>query len=217
MGDPTRLADDQLATLARLKALVAVQGFYLAGGTAVAAHLGHRVSRDLDLFSVAGDVDLEVVRSAIVASLPEVEVIAITDVALHIRSAQTAIDVVRYGYPPLEQPSPGPAGFPLAGLTDLSTMKLAAVSRRGIRRDFWDLHAIFSSRKLTLGDSLDAYERRFGATQSGIYHVLRSLAYFDDADREATSPAGLTTEMWSDIKQWFAEHAPKELRRRAAP
>ncbi len=215
MGDSPKLADEQLATLARLTALPAIRGFYLAGGTAVAAHIGHRLSRDLDLFSIAADADLDAVRAALVASLPDVEVIAVTDVALHLRTAQTPIDVVRYSYPPLEPPTPGPAGFPLASIPDLATMKLAAVARRGIRRDFWDLHALFISTKLTLGEALDAYSRRFGVTQSGVYHVLRALVYFDDAEREATPPAGLTTEKWSAIKSWFRVHAPEELRRRS--
>lgn len=215
MGDSPKLADEQLATLARLTALPAVRGFYLAGGTAVAAHVGHRASRDLDLFSIAADADLELVRAALVASLPDVEVVAITDVALHVRSSHTPIDVVRYAYPPLEPPTPGPGGFPLASIPDLATMKLAAVARRGIRRDFWDLHAMFDANRLTLATALDAYTRRYGVTQSGAYHVLRALVYFDDAELEATSPAGLSSDKWNMIKAWFRAHAPDELRRRA--
>lgn len=45
-------------TLARLDTLVrdgVVQGFYLGGGTAVALHLGHRLSEDLDFFTPEGE------------------------------------------------------------------------------------------------------------------------------------------------------------------
>jgi hypothetical protein len=45
MADSSRLAPSQLRALARLKALDALRPFYLAGGTAVAFHLGHRTSR----------------------------------------------------------------------------------------------------------------------------------------------------------------------------
>ncbi len=38
-------------TVARLAGLEVLQGFYLAGGTALALHLGHRRSVDLDFFN----------------------------------------------------------------------------------------------------------------------------------------------------------------------
>lgn len=51
MGRSTSLADEQQRTLERLRPLVAADALYLAGGTAVAHHIGHRRSLDLDLFS----------------------------------------------------------------------------------------------------------------------------------------------------------------------
>src|SRR5438309_226505 len=114
------LAREQLDTLARLKTVAAVRGFYLAGGTAVAHHLHDRVSRDLDIFS-PGEIDLEMVRSSLVSSLPDVEVVAETDAAIHLRTGATRLDVVRYPFPPLEQPLPGPENFPVASLVDLAT------------------------------------------------------------------------------------------------
>jgi hypothetical protein len=45
------LSAKQLGLLGRLKRLRSLDGFYLAGGTAVSWHFGHRTSLDLDLFS----------------------------------------------------------------------------------------------------------------------------------------------------------------------
>lgn len=43
-----------------------------------------------------------------------------------------------------------PGGFPLAGLRDLAAMKLSAIAKRGVRRDFWDLHEIISRTEVSL-------------------------------------------------------------------
>src|SRR5712691_5944626 len=97
---------------------------------------------------------------------------------------------------------------PLASLLDLSAMKLAAISRRGIRRDFWDLYAIVNSG-MALRDAGRAYVSRFGVAEADLYHVLRALTYFEDADREEVLPAGLSGDAWNAIKAFFREQAPK--------
>jgi hypothetical protein len=205
------LSADQLGTLAQLTASPAIDGFYLAGGTATAFHLRHRCSRDLDLFSRSAHEDLENLRQRLVERLPNLEIVAMTDAALHARVGLTPVDVVRYPYPLLEAPAPGPAGFPTAGLLDLAGMKLSAVSRRGIRRDFWDLYAIVTLGGITLDGALDGYLARFGVKEADLYHVLRSLTYFEDAEREPVFPEGLSEASWETIKDFFRNAAPAVL------
>ena len=48
---PAVLPPEQQAALRQLGPAAAACGFYLAGGTAVAIHLGHRRSVDLDWFT----------------------------------------------------------------------------------------------------------------------------------------------------------------------
>ena len=45
------LPQGRLEVLERLVQLKGLQNFYLAGGTAVALHLGHRISEDFDFFT----------------------------------------------------------------------------------------------------------------------------------------------------------------------
>lgn len=59
MGKAKDLAEAQRRALARLKELPALSEFYLAGGSAIAYHLSHRRSNDLDLFSSSHNVDLD--------------------------------------------------------------------------------------------------------------------------------------------------------------
>lgn len=91
-------------------------------------------------------------------------------------------------------------------------MKLSAVGQRGIYRDFWDLHELLQGGRLTLSRAIEDYSTRFGAARSDVYHVLRALSYFDDAERVPTFPAGLTRRHWLEIREWFERHAASVLR-----
>jgi hypothetical protein len=174
MGRPLALAKGHRRALDRLKAVPGLRGFYLAGGSALTAHLGHRRSADLDLFSTSS---------------------------------------VRYPYAPLDRPKPGADGFPLASLRDLAVMKLAAIARRGLKRDFWDLHEILSTG-MTLTAATTAYRRRFERSAADLYAVLRALTFFDDAEADPTFPRGLTRRHRAEIKRFFQVEAPRLLRRR---
>lgn len=118
---------------------------------------------------------------------------------------------------PPQVPAPaqtGPEGFAVAGRMDLAVMKLAAIAHRGLRRDFWDLHELVTRGGVSLDSALDAYLRRFGKAEPDLYHVLRSLTFFDDAEQEPLMPAGLTPAHWMAIQQYFLLEAPNVLRTR---
>jgi Nucleotidyl transferase AbiEii toxin, Type IV TA system len=89
---------------------------------------------------------------------------------------------------------------PVASLEDL---ELSAVAGRGAAKDFWDLHVMLEHGvgKGALAELLADYARKFPVEDVG--HVIRSLAYFGDADA-APLPAGLEPESWTTIKQAFA-------------
>lgn len=210
MGRTGGLAPEQVGALDRLRTVPGLDGFYLAGGGAVAFHLGHRRSLDVGLFSLTPDTDLDDLRVAITGALDDARVLALTDVALRLVVGTVLIDLVRYPYPLVETPSPGPGGFPVAGLRDLAAMKLAAIARRGIRRDFWDLYMIVTSG-LGLAGAASAYMARYGLAQPDLYHVARSLTYFDDAEKERVFPSGLLPETWETIKAFFRAEAPALL------
>lgn len=117
----------QLRALDRLKSVRGIDRFYLAEGAAIAVHLHHRVSNDLDIFgpqraSFAPFQELVKRRSR------DAKVVTLGDVTLHMEIGGVPVDVVRYPYPLLEKPRSGPAGFPVAGLLDLATNKLAAIT-----------------------------------------------------------------------------------------
>ena len=196
----------QLRALDRLKSVRGIDRFYLAGGAAIAVHLRHRVSNDLDVFgpkraSFAPFQALARPRSH------DVKVVTVGDATLHMEIGGVPVDVVRYPYPLLEEPRSGPAGFPVAGLLDLATNKLAAIAKRGLLRDFWDLYAIGKSG-VTLSEACAAYVKRFHVAESDLYHVTLGLTWFEDAEAETVRPKGMNDKLWKAIRRYFEEHAP---------
>jgi Nucleotidyl transferase AbiEii toxin, Type IV TA system len=189
-----------------------VDDLYLAGGVAIAIHLGHRQSVDLDFFSCRPDFDVERLRDRL--RVLHASAIGVTDVTLSVRLGSVPVDFVRYPYKVLARFLRGPEGVRLASLRDLAVMKLAAIARRGIRRDFWDLFEILDRASIRLASALDDYRRKFGVSEADIYHVIRALTWFDEAERDRVFPKGLTRPRWRKIRAWFEQAAAAELARR---
>jgi hypothetical protein len=195
---------DEILTARQRKALhllgptTATRDFYLAGGTAIALHLGHRRSVDFDWF--LEDRIADPLRLAG----------EIRDEGLPFRSGQVArgtlygslygvrVSFLEFHYPMLDPLVTWPEyGCRLAGLRDLASMKLSAITQRGSKKDFIDLYALGKSGQ-TLPDMLAWYGEKFGVKD--IAHVLYALAYFDDAESERM-PRMFWTAPWNQIKR----------------
>lgn len=201
------LPAEQSACLKRLGPAASALGFHLAGGTAIALHLGHRRSVDFDWFTprfpgLPVELGDELRRHGV----------ALTPSTLAERTVHGSIDGVRVSFlefrPPLLEPLIDwpEGGCRLASCPDLAAMKLLAVAQRGTKKDFIDLHAL--SRQLPLPTMLDCYRRRFGVSDTS--RVLAGLCYFDDAESEPP-PMMLVPCEWEKVK-----HDLREMVRRAA-
>ncbi|HMR11208.1 MAG TPA: nucleotidyl transferase AbiEii/AbiGii toxin family protein [Polyangiaceae bacterium] len=214
MASPGTLTSEQQRALDRLGGASALRDFYLAGGCAIGLHLGHRSSVDLDVFSTRGDVSLDELRLSLATEVPEFEVVGVSDATLNGRVFGVPVDIVRYPYPPLGVLDTASGPMPVASLLDLATMKVSAIARRGIRRDFWDLHEIIQRTDLDLETVGDAFKVRFGRSDADLYHVLKAMTYFEDAEADTLMPHGMDQEKWRSVRDWFEIAAPRELARR---
>jgi len=204
------LAKSQLDALGRLKRAGALDGLVLVGGGAIGFHLGHRRSRDLDLFTAGKKPSLAVLKRRI-AGIRGARIVGESDATLAVDLSGVAIDFVQYPYALLDAPLDGPRGTSVATLRDLAPMKLSALARRGLRRDFWDLYAIIRAGR-PLQQIASDYRAKFGLAEADLYHVARALTYFDDAEREEALPEGMTPTLWRSIKRFFTTAAPALLR-----
>ncbi len=182
---------------------------YLAGGVAIALTFLHRTSRDLDFF-VPEDFDPERLAERIAHELRgtvPASSFATTSTApgtLYLELVGVPSSVIAYRYPLLIPPRlASDLGARVASLEDLTCMKLSAIAARGAARDFWDLHTMLVGGVAggSLGTALEHFREKF--TSDDIGHVVRSLAYFGDAEGEPL-PHGLEPVHWSAIKTWFA-------------
>jgi hypothetical protein len=206
------LSRSQRSLLPRLAPLARQHGFYLAGGTALALHLGHRRSVDFDCFR-EDPID-DPLRLAADLRSPHFlfETERVEKGTLHGRASGIRVSFLAYGYP-LLRPLLDVEGLRLAALEDIAAMKLAAVAQRGSKKDFVDVFAL--GRRFGLGEMLGFYGRKYGVADVG--HVLVALAYFDDADRERT-PMLLRRQSWPAIKAairgWVTSAARERPRHR---
>lgn len=201
------LPDHVKRLLKQLGQFPTVAPFYLAGGSAVALHLGHRISVDLDFFIAQDDYyeagpliqDLQNVGRLIIRQQGRGTLNATLD--------ETHISFFVYPYPLLEELHTL-WEVQVAGLLDLALMKLAAIGQRGRKRDFVDLYHICRS-KYTLCDLLSRMPEKFPKVTYPSYHLLRSLTYFADAEPDPM-PLMLVTLDWAEVKRFF-EHEVKRL------
>ena len=93
----------------------------------------------------------------------------------------------------------------LADIFDIALMKLIAISGRGSRKDFVDLYCILRS-ELSMDDLFKLLPEKYGAGRANTYHILKSLTYFEDAEKEPL-PRMLEPFEWEECKNFFSREA----------
>lgn len=198
---PAVLGADAEKTLRILSRQDFLRSFYLAGGTGCALHIGHRLSHDFDFFS-PNEFDIFAIQNSL--RNQGRFVIDYSDANTLVgRFDGTKISLFRYAYPLLEE-AVDRLGVRVASLVDIGCMKIDAISSRGTRRDFVDLFFILKSLGLDLRALFGSFERKYGPDGFNRHHVLKSLVYFADADKEP-EPKMLVDFCWDEAKRYFVE------------
>jgi hypothetical protein len=70
----------------------------------------------------------------------------------------------------------------VADILDLACMKLSALASRGTRRDFVDLYVV--AQRNGLAPLLEQFDRKFAQVSYNRVHILKSLVFFADAEKE---------------------------------
>ena len=174
-----------------------VRNFYLAGGTALALHLGHRKSVDLDFFSA--QAFNEDVLIAALQILPSLSVLSKSPQTIHLHLSSTKVSFIGYDYP-LLFPLENLRDLAVADVRDIACMKISALASRGSRRDFVDLYLV--ARRYGLPHLLDLFQQKFARANYSLLHVRKALTYFVDAENEAM-PDMLVPLSWSEVKAFF--------------
>jgi predicted nucleotidyltransferase component of viral defense system len=165
---------------------------YLGGGTAIAVHLRHRVSRDLDLFLEA-PVDLERLRDEL-DRRGELHVTMFEPTpgrqTLNGYLGATKLQVLESSSLRLMEPTTQVEGLRVAGIGDLLAMKLKVIRERGELRDYFDVLVIERDAHRTVeeGIALALKKYRPQSQQQFVESLVRALGYLDDVEEDPGVP-----------------------------
>ena len=194
--DPTTL---QL--LQSLQSDSQLQDFFFVGGTSLAMQIGHRLSIDLDLFTLESFDENEL----------ELYLFETYSFQTDKKSSNTLIgnvngikvDFIRHPYT-LVNPLIQHDAIRFASVLDIGAMKLNAVSQSGQRqKDFYDLYFILEH--FCLNDLLQAYQTKYPNSNKTI--PLKAMVWFDDIDFEVEKPVLKRKVTFAQVKKRLVKAA----------
>ena len=178
-----------------------LKDYFLVGGTNLALRYNHRHSVDLDLFvnkdfNLADSTNLhkELLNSFndryIENQVSEVGIFCFID--------EIKVDFVKDPQA-LLKPLIKIDNFRLADIEDIAAMKINAVTGRGSKKDFYDIYELL--QHYSIDQLLEFYRKKYKI--SNLFHVRRSLNYFNDAEKTEirnNTVSSLKDVSWKDIK-----------------
>lgn len=153
---------------------------YLVGGTAVAAHVGHRPSRDLDFF-LERPVDLDELSRKL-GRIGKLVVTGRDERTLTTVLSTVVVQFLDASDQHLVEPTMRVARLRVAGIGDLLATKLNAITTRPALRDYVDLRAIEDRAHRYVEEGLALFVLRYRpkVPEEALADVVRALASFED-------------------------------------
>ncbi len=186
-----------LQLLRQLLLVPALENFSLVVGTSLALRYGHRMSVDLDLFS-STTFENEALAKSISEKFPHFSYRSLQNpIGLFGMIGPVKVDFVRYHIHPLLQPLDIIDGIRMFSAPDIFAMKIAAILRRGVKKDFYDIAELL--KHFSLEQSISFYTQKY-PTQQLLISIPYALTYFADAE-ESEDPVSLNGETWTSVKK----------------
>jgi hypothetical protein len=180
---------------------------YLGGGTAIAVHLGHRESQDLDFFFHRA-VDLDQLKR-LLGGLGAFAVTHKSEGTLKGLFGATKIEIFdASGLNRLTKPVVV-AGLSVAGLHDLMAMKIKVMAERGEMRDYFDVKAIEEMGAISVEEGVELYMRRYGIAPSSdaLPHLYRAMGDLSDVEVDELLPIDL-----AELQRWWSARQARLIR-----
>ena len=183
-----------------------IQRYYLAGGTGLALHLGHRFSIDLDFFTSAPDAVGPDERAALRVAFddPSLAISFDKDMTFVANWRGVGVSFFRLTLYPLTQEPLLLEGVPVAAIEEIGAMKLAAIMARGTRKDYIDLYFILQQTPLERLFEVAAV--KYARVRTFAVSAVRALTYFADAEA-APMPQMIQRASWPAVKRFLEQQA----------
>jgi Nucleotidyl transferase AbiEii toxin, Type IV TA system len=179
----------------------------LGGGTAVAVHLGHRESRDLDFFFYRA-IDLDEVRD-LIAALGAFAVTHESEGTLKGLFSETKIEIFDASLLRRLAKPTKIAGLRVASLQDLMAMKIKVMAERGEMRDYFDVKAIDENGGVSVEEGIELYIKRYGVNPNGdaLPHLYKAMGDLSDVEVDELLPIGK-----AKLQAWWSARQVQVLR-----
>ena len=155
------------------------KNFYLAGGTALALHIGHRESIDFDMFSYGKFNNQEIYNDLIALGIKKNSLEVLIDKLDEYTLFINDIKVTFLRYPFVVKDIINKDNISLASPLTISAMKAYALGRRGKWKDYVDLYVLL--QKYPLKKIISKSKEIFGTSFSEKM-FLQQICYFEDLD-----------------------------------
>lgn len=196
-----------LDLLRRLMSINELSDFFLVGGTALSLYFGHRLSIDLDLFSATPFETTEVIP-ILESAFPGFSYRNINStIGLFSFIDGVKVDFVKYHQYKFIEPPQLVDGLRLMSIPDIAAMKIAAILKRGVKKDFYDISELLNH--YTINDLIGFYNRKF-PNQQLLISIPQALTYFEDAN-ESEAPISLKNKTWPQVKKHINKKANEYL------
>jgi hypothetical protein len=189
-----------------------ISRFYLAGGTGLALHLGHRFSVDMDFFSPAPDAVGPDIRAVLRETLddPTLSITHDKDATFAVTWRGVGISFFRLHLYPLVQQPVLVEEVPVATVEEIGAMKLASIIGRGTRKDLVDMYYIL--RQVPIERLFEVAAVKYARVRSFATSATLALAYFEDAEALPMPPM-IDRTPWPTMKRFLERQAIKAGRK----
>lgn len=186
-----------LDVLRKLMSIPELSEFSLAGGTALSLYYGHRISVDLDLFSTT-DFDNETLAELVSSHFPQYQYRStLNPIGLFGFIDHIKVDFVKYHHHPLIQPLLLIEGIRLFSVEDIIAMKINAIMRRAVKKDFWDIAELLEH--YTVDQMIKFYQQKY-PSQVLLIAIPQAMVYFNDSE-DSEDPVSLKGQTWDSVKK----------------
>ncbi len=185
-------------------------GWYLAGGTALALQAGHRQSYDLDFFTVERKFDTKKILDKFY-DIPDWKTNLDEENTIYGELFGAKVSFIAYPFFIPAEDFIKHGVINILSARDIAVMKIIAISQRGRKRDFFDLYWCAKNVE-PLENTIKRLKKQYPSVAHDYHHILLSMEYFEDAEVDSGPEINFKAD-WLEVKKYFVNEVPRIMKK----
>ncbi|OAG26996.1 nucleotidyl transferase AbiEii/AbiGii toxin family protein [Thermodesulfatator autotrophicus] len=205
-----KLSKEQRKVLELLAKSGVFKSFYLTGGTALTFKYDHRLSEDLDFFTLPPFAEDNFPAEELLSKWSEWgEVETVSKGTIQGTIDGVLVSFFSYPYPLIkgvEYFNLNNALISVSSDEDLIATKAIAILQRGQKKDFFDFYFLMLKHEWKISHVIEFCRCKYITFKNLEKNLLKALTYFEDAERQEvliSKDEKLSESEWLKIKQYF--------------